>query len=509
MINVRRALISVADKGGLVKFAGEIAGLGIEIVSTGGTADKLRAAGLPVADASARTGFAQVLSGRVKTLHPALLGGILADRDNPEHAAEAEKLNAEFIDLVVVNFYRFADALAAGASGSELIEKIDIGGPTMVRAAAKNHPHVAVVVDPGDYRQVAEELARNDGAIGREFSARLAAKAFAHTSEYDRTIGAALRGKGENAFLASNIEVALRRIAKLRYGENPHQDAGLYALAGAEFRLLAGSDASYNNVQDAIAAWRSVREFDETACSIVKHANPCGIATADSPAAAFAAAFAANPESAFGGVVAINRRLDRAAAEAVAEHFIEVLVVPGADAEALAALAGKKRLRIVRAPLAEAADFDLRVCGGLGLMQAPDKKSLDAGQLRALAGDSVGEEELAALLFAWRACKHAKSNAVVLARANATIGIGSGQTSRVEAARQAIEQARRHCGDAAGAVAASDGFLPFPDTVELLAEAGVKALVQPGGSKRDEQVAQAARDAGITMVLTGVRHFVH
>ena len=507
MIKVRRALISVADKDGIVEFAGELAGRGIAIVSTGGTARALRDGGLEVEDAAERTGFAQALSGRVKTLHPALLGGILADRDNPGHEAEARQLNADLIDLVVVNFYRFADALAAGASVPELIESIDIGGPTMVRAAAKNHLHVAVVVDPGDYRPVLDELARNDGALGRGFAAGLAGKAFAHTSQYDRMIAAALRPP--EGFPPPRLSLSLQRIAGLRYGENPHQAAALYALDGTGFELLAGGEVSYNNVQDAIAAWRCASEFDGAACCIVKHANPCGIASAASAADAFAGAFAANPESAFGGVVALNRRLDRQAAAAIAGRFVEVLVAPGAEPEALAELAGKKRLRIVQAPLASEAEFDLRVYGGLGLAQARDRKCLDLQGLRELAGDRVQEETLADLLFAWRACKHARSNAIVLVRAGATVGIGAGQTSRVEAARQAVEQARRHCETAAGAVAASDGFLPFPDTVGILAEAGVSALVQPGGSKRDEEVARAARDAGVDMVMTGVRHFIH
>ena len=510
MINVGRALISVADKRGVGKFAGQLAGLGIEILSTGGTADELRSAGVPVQDVAERTGFGAAFSGRVKTLHPAIMGAILADRSNPDHAADAEQFNAEPIDLVVVNFYRFADALASGASAADLVEKIDIGGPTMVRAAAKNHAHVLVVVNPHDYRSVVEELARNDGKIERKFAARLAAKAFAHTAEYDRMIGAALAGAGkEEKFPPPEMDVALRRVSRLRYGENPHQAAALYAMAGNEFKLLAGSEVSYNNVQDAIAAWRSVREFDETACSIVKHANPCGIAGAERAADAFAGAFAANPESAFGGVVAINRQLDAATATAIADHFIEVLIVPGATPEALEALAGRRRLRIIEAPLAQSADFDVRVYGGLGLVQERDSKVIDSAQLRELAGSAIDEQQLAQLLFAWRACKHAKSNAIVLVRQAATIGIGAGQTSRVEAARQAIEQARRHGDGAGGAVAASDGFLPFPDTVEILAKAGVKALVQPGGSKRDDQVVAAAKAAGIAMVMTGVRHFIH
>ena len=507
MIKVRRAMISVADKSGVAEFAAALAERGIAIVSTGGTAQVLRAAGLQVEDAAARTGFAQALSGRVKTLHPALLGGILADRDNPDHAAEAENLNAEFIDLVVVNFYRFADAVAAGADRAELIEKIDIGGPTMVRAAAKNHRHVAVVVDPEDYRPVLEQLAGNDGALSRPFVAGLAAKAFARTSDYDRMIAAALGG--DEQFPPAQLSVSLRRIAKLRYGENPHQQAAMYAADGGGFKLLAGGEVSYNNVQDAIAAWRSVSEFEQASCSIIKHATPCGIASGDSVAAAVAGALAANPESAFGGVVAINRRLDEQAAATLAGRFIEVLVVPQADEQALAALAGKKRLRIVQAPLAAAADFDLRVSGGLALAQTCDRKSLDAAGLRELAGGEIEAGHLEALLFAWRACKCAKSNAIVLARAGATIGIGSGQTSRVEAARQAIEQARQHCGGAAGAVAASDGFFPFADGVEILAAAGVVALIQPGGSRRDGEVEQAAREAGVAMVMTGVRHFIH
>ncbi len=506
MIKVRRALLSVADKSGIVEFAQALADRGIAIVSTGGTAAALRAAGIEVEDAAARTGFGAALSGRVKTLHPALLGGILADRDNPAHASELSELGGELIDLAAVNFYPFGEAVAAGAAMPELVENIDIGGPTMVRAAAKNHRHVAIASDPSDYPHIIAALAAGNGSLPRELAAELAAKAFARTCAYDQAIAAAFDSSG---FPPPSLNLALGKIASLRYGENPHQPAAAYAAGAAGFATLAGGEVSYNNLQDAVAAWRCVAEHEQPACAVVKHVGPCGIAAAADVAQALQLALSADPVAAYGGVVACNRPLNAASAAELAKRFVEVLVVPELGDEERAILAHRKRLRIIAGPLADSMDYDVRMYGGLALCQQRDVGTLSLRQLQELAGDDLDGDLGEQLLFAWRACKHAKSNAIVIARGHATIGIGAGQPSRVEAARLAVAHAQAHGHSVSGAVAASDGFLPFPDTLEILAQAGVAALIQPGGSKRDSEVAEAAAQAGVRMVMAGMRHFAH
>jgi phosphoribosylaminoimidazolecarboxamide formyltransferase / IMP cyclohydrolase len=516
---VRRALVSVHDKTGLEDLARGLHAAGVAVVSTGSTAARIRSAGVPVTSVEDLTGFPECLDGRVKTLHPRVHAGILADRRRPEHEAQLADLTIEPFDLVVVNLYPFAQTVASGATPDECIEQIDVGGPAMVRAAAKNHPSVAVVVDPRRYGEVLGAV-RSGGytLAGRQ---RLAAEAFAHTATYDVAVASYLGnvvaptddGSGFPAWVGGTWD----RAAVLRYGENPHQPAALYTagdgsavsgLAGAE--QLHGKEMSYNNYVDADAAQRAAYDHDVPAVAIVKHTNPCGVAVADDVASAHAAAHACDPVSAFGGVVAANRPVTEAMARRVAEVFTEVVVAPDFEPGALDLLTQKKSVRLLRCPDRRRRGAESRRLPGgllLQLTDALDAPGDDPAAWTLVSGDPADESTLADLAFAWRACRAVKSNAVLLARDGASVGIGMGQVNRVDSCRLAVERAGP--GRARGAVAASDAFFPFADGLQVLLDARVRAVVQPGGSVRDEEVVAAARAAGVTMYLTGTRHFSH
>ena len=516
---VRRALLSVFDKTGLEELAAGLHRAGVALVSTGSTAARITAAGVPVTPVEDVTGFPECLDGRVKTLHPSVHAGILADRRLATHRAQLDELGIAPFDLVVVNLYPFADTVASGAAPDECVEQIDIGGPAMVRSAAKNHSSVAVVVDPARYADVLAAV--GGGGFTLDQRRRLAADAFAHTAAYDVAVATwfgqelAPEPDGWPRFAGT----ALGRAAVLRYGENPHQRAALYrhagepaGLAGAE--QLHGKEMSYNNYVDTEAALRAANDFMWPCVAIVKHTNPCGIAVADESledpvADAHRRAHACDPVSAFGGVIATNRPVSVAMAEQVAEVFTEVVAAPAYEEGALDVLSRKKAIRVLRVPDYAGPGLDARqVCGGF-LVQAGDRVTEpgDSPSGWTLAAGEAGEPDvLADLEFAWRACRAVKSNAILLARGGATVGVGMGQVNRVDSARLAVSRA----GDrAAGSVAASDAFFPFADGLQVLLDAGVRAVVQPGGSVRDEEVVAAARRAGVTLYLTGVRHFAH
>ena len=513
---IRRALISVYDKSGLAELAAALDAAGVEIVSTGSTAARIQEAGVPVTGVSDLTGFPECLDGRVKTLHPRVHAGLLADMRIPDHLEQLDALGIEPFELVVVNLYPFTGTVASGATQEECIEQIDIGGPAMVRASAKNHASVAVVVDPHRYLDVIEAVGA--GGFTLEERQRLAAEAFAHTASYDVAVATwmgnvvAPDGSGFPAWLGQ----AWERQAVLRYGENPHQSAAVYAadfsrpgLARAE--QLHGKEMSYNNYVDADAAWRAAYDHGEPAVAIIKHANPCGIAVGADIADAYEKSFATDPVSAFGGVVAANRPVTAAMAEAMAEVFTEVVVAPDFDEAALAILRERKGLRILRAqPRPERGWVDLRPVSGGVLLQGADDLGADGDDpatWRLVAGAPVDAATMGDLAFAWRAVRAPKSNAILLAKDGAAVGIGMGQVNRVDAARLAVSRAGED--RARGAVAASDAFFPFPDGLEVLLSAGVRAIVQPGGSVRDEEVIAAAESAGASMYLTGTRHFFH
>jgi phosphoribosylaminoimidazolecarboxamide formyltransferase/IMP cyclohydrolase len=506
------ALLSVSDKSGLLDLARSLADLGWTLVASGGTARALRAAGLAVTDVADVTGAPEMLGGRVKTLHPAIHAGILA-RGNAADMAELAAHGVQPIDLVVCNLYPFQQTVAApGVSLEEAVEHIDVGGVTLLRGAAKNHARVAVVCDPGDYEPVLSEL-RAAGAVSPETRRRLALKAFAHTRDYDAAIAAYLSQpitEAPSAQPPASLDLSLPLAQEMRYGENPHQVAALYAEQGLGplgGTLVQGKALSYNNLLDLDAAWAAAGSFDEPTVVIVKHLSPCGIASAERLAAAFPAALASDPVSAFGGVIAANRVLDGATAKEMHELFIEAVAAPGYDDEALALFAQHKpncRLVAISQPIE--ARWALRSLAGGVLLQAVDRGDPPGVEWRAVSQRSPGEEELVALRFAWRACQHVKSNAIVLARGSATVGIGGGLPSRLDAVKLAVVKAGER---ARGGVLASDAFFPFPDGVEVAAEAGVTAVVQPGGSIRDEAVIAAADRLGLAMLLTGVRHFRH
>ncbi|MFI0842382.1 bifunctional phosphoribosylaminoimidazolecarboxamide formyltransferase/IMP cyclohydrolase [Mesorhizobium sp. IMUNJ 23232] len=526
LVMVRRALLSVSDKAGLVEFARALTGFGIELVSTGGTAKAIAAAGLAVRDVSELTGFPEIMDGRVKTLHPAVHGALLGVRDDPEHTAAMRQNGIEPIDLVVVNLYPFEEVRHSGADYPSVVENIDIGGPAMVRASAKNHAYVAVVTEPDDYAAVLNALELNTGSLTLEFRKKLAAKAFARTAAYDAAI---------SQWFAETLEVehpAWRAFSGkletvMRYGENPHQSAGFYVTGDkrpgvATARQLQGKQLSYNNINDTDAAFELVGEFDPTqsaAVAIIKHANPCGVGVGGTLREAYAKALACDPVSAFGGIVAVNRLLDAEAAEEIVKTFTEVIIAPEASEEALAIIAAKKNLRLLVTgglPNPATAGITVKsVAGGL-LVQSRDNAVVDALDLKVVTKRAPSETELADLRFAFRVAKHVKSNAIVYARDGATVGIGAGQMSRVDsshiAARKALDAAEA-AGLAEpltkGSVVASDAFFPFADGLLAAVEAGATAVIQPGGSMRDEDVIAAADAHGIAMVFTGVRHFRH
>ncbi len=518
---VRRALLSVSDKAGLADFGRRLAALGVALVSTGGTAAALRAAGLDVTDVSEATGFPEILGGRVKSLHPAIHGGILARRTDPDDAAEMAAHGIAPIDLVVVNLYPFAEAVARDDVDDALAaENVDIGGPGMLRAAAKNFAFVAAVVDPADYAAVADELEATGGTLGRATRRRLAADAFAHTAAYDSAIAAYFQKGGETAGTADALPDRLRLDLPLaqpmRYGENPHQPAALYGTPGGRFETLWGKELSYNNLLDVTAALRLIAEFAHAAptVAILKHTNPCGVGQAATLAEAYAKAFATDRQSPFGGIVVANRPLDLAAAEAIDAVFTEVVIAPDFEDGVLAFLQRKANRRIVRARLdAPPEAFTVRSVAGGVLVQTPDGPLADAAALRAAwavpTERQPTEAEWADLDFAWRVCKHVTSNAIVYARGGATLGIGAGQMSRLDASQVAVSKADASGLSLAGSVVASDAFFPFADGLLAAADAGAVAAVQPGGSVRDAEVVAAADARGLAMGFTGTRHFRH
>lgn len=519
MKKIARALISVSDKQGIAGFAKGLASLGVEIVSTGGTAKLLRDEGLKVRDVAELTGFPEMLDGRVKTLHPKVHGGILAVRSNPEHQAQTREHGISPIDLVAVNLYPFEKTAARpGVPMEELIENIDIGGPSMIRSAAKNFEDVAVVTDPADYAAILEEAGKNAGALSSETRARLARKAFARTAAYDAAIAGELEARAGEAGLPATLRLNFPKIMDLRYGENPHQKAAFYrdpasagqGLAGA--RQLGGKELSFNNLIDLDAAWQLVAEFPEAATAIIKHTNPCGAATGKTLHESYARALAVDPVSAFGSVIAFSRVLDAETAEELAKLFVEAVAAPGYDARALEILARKKNLRLMEMPGAPSgASRGLRlrsVSGGL-LAQAEDPAGVNDATWTCATERQPTPEERRALLFAWRVVKHVKSNAIVYAADGSLVGVGAGQMSRVDAARLGALKARELKHDLKGTVVASDAYFPFPDGVEEVAQAGATAVVQPGGSVRDGEVIAAANRLGLAMLFTGMRHFRH
>jgi len=520
MAVIKQALISVSDKIGIIEFARGLAGFGVALISTGGTAKLLKDAGLKVAEVADYTGFPEMLDGRIKTLHPKVHAGILARRDVAGHVSALESAGIPTIDLVVVNLYPFSETVAKpGCALADAIENIDIGGPAMVRSAAKNYQHVAVVTDPADYTPLLREMASANGAVGAEMRFRLAQKAFSHTAAYDGAISSyltALDPGGKRGEFPAVLNLQFQRVQTLRYGENPHQNAAFYRdLKPAPGSLgnyvqLQGKALSYNNIGDADAAWECVKTFDEPACVIVKHANPCGVAIGSGPVEAYKKAFATDPTSAFGGIIAFNCELDAQTAEAVTQQFVEVVIAPKIAAGAAAAFAQKTNIRVLAVPLAAGANaFDLKRIGGGLLVQTPDTMNVAAGQLTTVTRLKPSEQQLADLLFAWRVAKFVKSNAIVFCSNGRTLGVGAGQMSRVDSARIASIKAANAGLALGGSVVASDAFFPFRDGIDVVAQAGAKAIIQPGGSLRDEEVIAAADEHGIAMVFTGVRHFRH
>ncbi|MGI8731231.1 MAG: bifunctional phosphoribosylaminoimidazolecarboxamide formyltransferase/IMP cyclohydrolase [Solirubrobacteraceae bacterium] len=512
---VRRALLSVSDKRGIVDFARGLADLGVQLVSTGGTASALTDAGLDVRSIEDFTGFPEIMDGRVKTLHPRLYAGLLAVRSNPAHVAALAEHDIEEVDLVCVNLYPFESTAARRDVGeAEIVENIDIGGPTMIRAAAKNHADAAVVTSPESYDAVLDELRESGGELSQPTRASLAAEAFAYTARYDTAIAGWFEEGSED--LPQMQAHAYEKVADLRYGENPHQRAAYYAQVGAREHLLSdvaqlhGKQLSFNNLLDFDAVRTIVRDFDDPACVIVKHNNPCGAALGDDPLQAYQRAFATDPLSAFGGVIAFNRTVDKPTAEALSEQFVEVLLAPGYDEDALKVLMDKPSIRIMRGAAKRAAattEPDVKhVLGGL-LVQDHDVELGDRTEMEIATQRAPTDDEWRDLLFAWQVCKHVRSNAIVLARDRATAGIGAGQMSRVDSVRLAVNKSRLD--SLQGAVLASDAFFPFSDGPEIAIGAGVTAIIQPGGSRNDPQVREAADEAGIAMVFTSRRHFRH
>ena len=524
-VTIRRALVSVSDKSGLVELGRALAARQVEILSTGGSARALAEAGVAVTEVSDHTGFPEMMDGRVKTLHPKVHGGILALRDDAGHLEAMSDHDIGAIDLVVVNLYPFEATVADGADFAACIENIDIGGPAMIRSAAKNHAFVTVIVEVDDYAELLAELAANDGAVSAELRRRLAAKAYARTGAYDGAISGWFAAQTGESFPPRLVFAGERREV-LRYGENPHQEAAFYAGGPARpgvatARQVQGKALSYNNLNDTDAAFELVAEFDpETpAIAIIKHANPCGVALGSSYVEAYRKALKCDPVSAFGGVIALNGRLDGETASAISEIFTEVIIAPEADDEAQRILAEKKNLRLLLAgslPAADAAGLSVRQLAGGYLLQNRDAGRVNESDLKVVTKRAPSAAELADLLFAFRVAKHVKSNAIVYVKEGATVGVGAGQMSRVDSARIAARKsadAAAQAGQAEpltrGSVVASDAFFPFADGLLAAAEAGVTAVIQPGGSMRDDEVIQAADQAGLAMVLTGMRHFRH
>ena len=521
MSKIQRAILSVTDKSGLVDFARKLAELGVELVSTGGTAKLLRDSAITVKDISELTGFPEMLDGRVKTLHPKVHGGILHRREDAGHLAAVAEHGILPIDMVVVNLYAFEKTAAKpGVHFEELIENIDIGGPSMIRSAAKNFQDVAIVTSPADYGAIAEEMARSGGALSRETKWRLAQKAFATTAAYDSAIASTLErvgGGGEShpfelkpaSGFPQNLRLSFQKVIDLRYGENPHQKAAMYADGSgsgvANARQVQGKELSYNNIVDLQAAWDLAQEFDDPVCAIIKHTNPCGTATGKTLAEAYVRALECDPVSAFGGVIGVNRAVDAATASEMAKLFLEVIAAPAFEDGAKAAFASKKNLRLVEVPAGQQNWVLKNISGGM-LVQDSDLHKLAEADLKVVSKRPPTSEEKRALLFAWKVCKHVKSNAILYARDGQTVGVGAGQMSRVDSCKLGAMKAQLPL---KGTVAASDAFFPFPDGVEEIAKAGATAIIQPGGSVRDQEVIEAADRLGLAMIFTGVRHFRH
>jgi phosphoribosylaminoimidazolecarboxamide formyltransferase/IMP cyclohydrolase len=518
MSTIQRAILSVTDKTGLADFARKLAGLGVELISTGGTAKLLRDSGIAVKDISELTGFPEMLDGRVKTLHPKVHGGILHRRADPAHCAAVAEHGIKPIDMVVVNLYAFEKTAARpGVGFDELIENIDIGGPSMIRSAAKNFHDVAVVTSPADYSAIAEELAQSGGQLSPATRWRLAQKAFATTAAYDSAIASTLERVNANGNLAvadksdfpQNLRLSFQKITDLRYGENPHQKAAMYSDGSgqgvANGRQIQGKELSFNNIVDLQAAWELAQEFEEPVCAIIKHTNPAGTATGKTLVEAYKKALESDPVSAFGGVIGVNRPIDGAAAGEMAKLFLEVIAAPKFDDAAKAIFGAKKNLRLVEVAEAPQKWALKHVSGGM-LVQDADVRPLQESDLKVVTKRPPTAEEKRALLFAWKVCKHVKSNAILYARDGQTVGVGAGQMSRVDACKIGAMKAVLPL---PGTVAASDAFFPFSDGVEEIAKAGATAIIQPGGSVRDQEVIEAADRHGIAMIFTGVRHFRH
>jgi phosphoribosylaminoimidazolecarboxamide formyltransferase / IMP cyclohydrolase len=519
MPKVNRALISVSDKKDVVWLAKELEAMGVEIISTGGTYKLISQEDVDVTPVAEVTGFPEMLDGRVKTLHPKVHGGILADRSKPEHMRQLDYQKIGAIDLVVVNLYPFAQTVAKpGVTREEAIENIDIGGPTMVRAAAKNHAHVAIVVNPSRYKSIIEEMKGSGGVISEETCRDLAREAFTHTAEYDGMISAYLTAQAEGAQTGDfpeTLSLSFNKVYSPRYGENPHQSAALYAEASpggptlATAPQIAGPALSFNNILDGEAAWQCVLEFDEPACVIIKHNNPCGAAVAEHRAIAYKKAYDCDPVSAYGSVIACNGKICARCANAMKGNFIELLLASSFDADALEILKKKKDLRIIEMGDAGESPYAgkdyRRVHGGL-LVQDYDTDPYDSSDWKVVTTKKPTKKQWEDLLFAWKVSKHVKSNAIVLAKGGATVGVGAGQMSRVDSAMIAVEKAGKK---AKGCSVASDAFFPFPDAVEKVIGAGARAIIQPGGSKRDEDALAVCEENGVAMVFTGIRHFRH
>jgi len=524
MIPIKRALISVSDKTGILPFAQFLASMNVEILSTGGTAKLLAANGIKVIEVGDYTGFPEMMDGRVKTLHPKVHGGILARRDLATHTASMREHDIPAIDLVVVNLYPFAATIAnASVTLDEAIENIDIGGPTMVRSAAKNHAFVAIVTDALDYDNVAAEMKQNKGALSAVTRFSLAKKAFSHTAEYDGMISTYLTSLDANnkpQTFPAQLNLSVNLVETMRYGENPHQDAAFYVERNpavgtlASYQQLQGKALSYNNIADADAAWECCRSFDVTACVIVKHANPCGVAIANDTHTAYLRALETDPTSAFGGIIAFNRELDGDTAAAVAKQFVEVVIAPSFTVEALAVFATKQNVRMIQIALGDGKGnnkannkFDMKRVGGGLLVQTVDR--FDVAQLKVVTKRKPTKAEMNDLIFAFRVAKFVKSNAIVFCRYGMTLGVGAGQMSRVDSTKIAAIKAKHAGLSLQGAVAASDAFFPFRDGLDVIADAGATAVIQPGGSMRDQEVINAANERDVAMVMTGMRHFRH
>jgi len=518
MSNIQRAILSVTDKIGLVEFASKLSGMGVELISTGGTAKLLRDSGIAVKDISELTGFPEMLDGRVKTLHPKVHGGILHRRENATHRAAVAEHGIQPIDMVVVNLYAFEKTAAKpGVHFEELIENIDIGGPSMIRSAAKNFQDVAVVTSPADYSAITEEMAASGGELSAATKWRLAQKAFATTAAYDSAIASTLERVSANGHFEffgetefpQQLRFSFNKIIDLRYGENPHQKAAMYSDGSgtgvANAQQLQGKELSYNNIVDLQAAWDLAQEFGEPVCAIIKHTNPCGTATAETLVEAYKKALECDPVSAFGGVIGVNRAVDGDAAEEMAKLFLEVIAAPSFDEAAKTKFASRKNLRLVEIIDAPQKWVLKNVSGGI-LAQDADVRPLAESDLRVVSKRPPTPEEKRALLFAWKVCKHVKSNAILYARDGQTVGVGAGQMSRVDSCRIGAMKAVLPL---KGTVAASDAFFPFPDGVEEIAKVGATAIIQPGGSVRDQEVIEAADRLGLAMIFTGVRHFRH